>query len=435
VLPKDDTIAAIATPAGSGGVGIVRISGPAARDILGKVVSCAPDSLEPRVLRHGHARQGDAVIDEVLYVFMAGPRSFTGEDTAEIHGHGGAANMARLLGCVLDAGARPAEPGEFTRRAFDNGRLDLTRAEAIADIVNASSDRALRIAQSQLRGELGTSVATLREGAIAGLAEVEAHIDFPEDDLPPEMVAESRARWRDVASRCQALAETFRTGRALVQGVEVALVGGVNAGKSSLFNRLLGSERALVAAEPGTTRDYVEGKVVWDGIEVTLIDTAGARGAESEVEKRGIELGRERARGADLELLVTPAGEETPAATGERQLVVFSKCDLSPGGEGVCTSARTGAGLEELKRAVLERVVGVELEADDSAVVTSERQHERLQRAARGLDAAAAQLGSGPLEVIAIELRHACDALAEISGEGVGEEMLDALFAKFCIGK
>ena len=295
------TIAAIATPPAAGGIGVVRISGPAAVGVAARVLGREPGALEDRRVTHGWARDPDSGgrLDEVLCLVMRGPRSFTGEDVAELHGHGGVINMRRLLAAVLAAGARPAEPGEFTRRAFESGRLDLTRAEAILGIIEAASDRALRVAQAQLAGRLGERVASLRSEATELLAELEASIDFPEEGLELGMRAALGGRAGGVGAACRALAETFAAGRAVREGIAVALCGEVNAGKSSLFNALVGRERALVSEEPGTTRDFVEAEVVWNGIRVTLIDTAGRRDARSELEGRGIELGEARAREAD----------------------------------------------------------------------------------------------------------------------------------------
>jgi tRNA modification GTPase len=384
-------------------------------------------------------------LDEVLCVAMRGPRSFTGEDVAELHGHGGAANMGRLLRAVLASGARPAEPGEFTRRAFENGRLDLTRAEAVLAVIEASSERALRLAQSQLAGSLGERIAALRADGTALLAEVEASIDFPEEGLELGARAELARRSAALGEACSALAATFDAGRALRDGLHVALCGRVNSGKSSLFNRLVGSERALVAEEPGTTRDFVEARVVWSGVAVTLIDTAGLRETTSEVERRGIVLGAARAREADVEVHLVPAGGGDDVETGEvgaasgRVIRVVSKGDTLPAGVAaplLVTSALTGQGIDELVAAVVARATGGSLDLDGGAMVTSERQRSLVVKAASGFArASSGSLAGQPEEVVAVDVREGVEALAEVLGERVGEEMLDALFARFCIGK
>ncbi|GAF87531.1 unnamed protein product, partial [marine sediment metagenome] len=253
-MKHGDTIAAIATPAGAGGVGIVRVSGPQALEVLALVSGRTAESFTDRLMVHGLARDlaGERV-DDVLFVAMRGPRSFTGEDVVEIHGHGGAVNMARLLRAAVDRGARHAEAGEFTRRAFENGKVDLARAEAIIDIVEASSERACRLAQAQLAGGFGWEIGDLRQAGTRLLALLEAGLDFPDEDLDATEMAEVRMGARELAARLEGLAGTFAMGRALREGIDVALSGPVNAGKSSLFNKLLDAERALVAEEPGTT--------------------------------------------------------------------------------------------------------------------------------------------------------------------------------------
>lgn len=439
---KAETIAAIATPAGSGGIGIVRVSGPDAAEVLSRLVGREPVSFRARVMTLGVARDARGErLDEVLYVWMPGPRSFTGEDVAEVHGHGGAVNMARLFRATLAAGARAAEPGEFSRRAFASGRLDLIRAEAVLHVIEAASERACRVAQAQLEGALGVRVRELGARSTALRAEVEAGIDFPGEDLdlpPAAAIARSAGA---LAEEIGALASTFGLGRALRDGAEVALRGPVNSGKSSIFNALVGSERALVAEEPGTTRDFVEARIVLDGVEVTVIDTAGDRAAESEIERRGIALGSERSARADLEVVLHSAAEGPPAGAPpveDRRLHVLSKADLlpAPASGWLATSARTGVGLDGLRAAILERVAGRATEGEDGALVTSERQRGLLVEAAAAFTAAAGAAGGGrPLEIVAEELRVGGDRLAAVLGEEASEEMLDELFARFCIGK
>ncbi|HUS65007.1 MAG TPA: tRNA modification GTPase [Kofleriaceae bacterium] len=432
--PGDETIAAIATPAGSGGVGIVRVSGPRALDILSRVIGEV--ALAERRLTRAVARDpvsGERV-DEVLAVVMRGPRSYTGEDVAELHGHGGALNMGRLLRAVLAAGARAAGPGEFTRRAFAAGRMDLTQVEAVLAVIEASSERGLRLAQAQLGGGLGEVARALRGRATELLADLEASVDFPEEGLAFAGREELAERAAALAAECRALAGTFAAGRALREGVVVALVGAVNAGKSSLFNRLVGAERALVAVEPGTTRDYVEAEVVWDGVRVTLVDTAGRRAAESEVERRGIELGARRAAEADLEVALVPAGGALEGGSA-RRLEIISKGDEQPAAAprgALVTSARTGAGIPELVAEIVARVTAGARDEGDGAVVTSERQRALLEEVAAALDGARADR---PEDVAALDVRAALVALSRLLGDEVGDAVLDALFARFCIGK
>ena len=438
-----DTIAAIATPPGAGGIGIVRVSGPSAVEVVARLIGREAGGLPDRVLLHGVARDpaSGERLDEVLVAVMRAPRSYTGEDVAEVHGHGGPVNMGRLLRAALAAGARPAEPGEFTRRAVARGRLDLVRAEAVLSIIAAESERALRLAQGQLEGRLGERVSGLRQGATELLADLEASIDFPEEGLEHAAPVRLAARAAELGKACRALAETFAVGRALSEGLDVVLVGPVNAGKSSLFNRLVGKERALVAEEPGTTRDFVEARVVWDGIPVTCVDTAGWREAGG-VEARGIAMGEKRAERADVLVELIPAefageagdgGQAT--GNGQRAIRVVSKGDELKGDAGglLVTSAVTGQGVEELKAAI---VGAAGAGGEEGAVVTSERQRDLMARAADALVRAGDAAAAGQAEeVLALEVREAARALAAVLGEEVGEEVLDALFARFCIGK
>lgn len=449
ISAQRDTIAAIATPAGAGGVGIIRISGPRAAAIAGQLLDRAPERFPDRTLVFGVAvdRAGQR-LDDVLAVVMRAPHSFTGEDVAEIHGHGGVMNMSRLLRATIESGARHADAGEFTRRAFENGKLDLVRAEAILDVIEASSERAWRLAQAQLAGELGTRITRFRERATALLAEVEACIDFPEEGEEYLGLHEVATRARALGHELAALAATFSLGKALREGIDVALVGPVNAGKSSIFNALLGSERAIVDAAPGTTRDFVEASAVWDGVTVTLVDTAGDRDARESVEQRGIAMGRKRAAEADLRVHVHSGDRSLPVVvpdTGPREIHIVGKGDLldprldrrdAQIAGWLITSARTGDGIDDLKRAILARALGGAAEAGDGHVVTSERQRTLLTRAAEAFEhAAEAMAVQAPIEVLALEIRDGTERLAELMGERVGEEVLDDLFSRFCIGK
>ena len=432
-----DTIAAIATAAGVGGVGIVRASGPRAIAIVQELLGVAEIDRRVRV-GWAHDRAGNRV-DQVLAFAMRAPASFTGEDVAELHGHGGSQNLARLLAAVVERGARVAEPGEFTRRAVANGKLDLARAEALLDVIHAGSERALRLAQHNLEGRLGEVAATLEARVITLLAEIEGRIDFPEEGIAPADASAIDAELADLAARCATLAGGFRYGRAVQRGISVALVGAVNVGKSSLLNALVGRERALVAAEPGTTRDYLEVATVWDGIAVTLIDTAGTRAASDPIEARGIALGEQRVAEADVVVVLDDgsAGRADVGAYGERALLVRSKADVQRGdGSRLATSAHTGEGLDVLKTRCLELAGVAAREGSEDAIVTTERQHGVAAVARDALGAAQdAWRGRRIGEVVALELRQAMTALAQLRGAEVGDRVLDEVFARFCIGK
>lgn len=435
----EDTIAAIATAAGVGGVGIVRLSGPRAIAIAADVLGVAPDQLDRRV-RVGWARDRHGrAVDQVLAFAMRAPASFTGEDVAELHGHGGPHNLERLLAVVLDRGARVAEPGEFTRRAVASGKLDLIRAEALLDVIHAGSERAWRLAQDNLGGRLGEDVAALERRALAVLAELEGAIDFPDDDLDVASAAGLDAELASLEAACGRLVEGFRHARAVGRGITVALVGPVNVGKSSLLNALVGRERALVAAAPGTTRDWLEVNDVWSGVAVTLIDTAGLRATTDPVEQRGIALGEARVASADVVVVVSDgqAPWDNGGRYGERVVLVRSKADL--GGEAphaLATSATTGQGLDELRRRALAVAGVADQEGSEHAFVTTARQ-QALAAAGRDalLAARTARTAARPAEVVAVELREAVRSLAQLRGVEVGDRVLDEVFARFCIGK
>lgn len=428
-----------------GGVGIVRISGPRAVAIGAAVLGCEPATLD-RTVRVGwvRARSGPHAgepIDQVLAFAMRAPASFTGEDVVELQGHGGPHNLAALLAAVVACGARVAEPGEFTRRAVAHGKLDLTRAEALLGVIHAGSERAWRLAQHNLAGRLGVEAERIERRALAALAELEGGIDFPESDLDARATAWMEGELVAGQAACAALAVGFAHGRATTAGVVVALVGAVNAGKSSLLNALVGSERALVAAAPGTTRDWLEVPVTWNGVAVTLVDTAGLRETADAIEQRGIALGAARVASADVVLVIedgtAPAMDVAPH--GGRALRVRSKADLAPSPaspEVIATSAVTGAGLEALRARVLALAGVSESEGSEHAVVTTARQH-ALVGSARDAFAAALQAWqrARPPELVAVDLRAAVSALAQLRGLEVGERVLDELFARFCIGK
>jgi tRNA modification GTPase len=437
-VPLDDTIAAIATAAGAGGVGIIRLSGPRAIEIAAAALGVAPDALD-RTVRLGWLRDvSGALLDQVLAFAMRAPASFTGEDVAELHGHGGTHNLGKLLASVVERGARVAEPGEFTRRAVANGKLDVLRAEALLEVIHAGSERAWRLAQANLGGKLGQEIAAIERSALALLAEVEGWIDFPEADLDPASDAWIDSEIAALQAACAQLAESFRHGRAVNKGLTVALVGPVNVGKSSLLNALVGTERALVAPDPGTTRDWLEVQDVWNGVAVTLVDTAGTRATDDPIEQRGIALGEARVESADVVLVVNDgdAPWDDGARFAERALVVKSKGDVSASDRGLVTSATTGQGLDELKAAVLAIAGVADSEGGELPFVTTARQ-QALAAAARDafVAARAARVEAVPAEVIAIELRTAAQALAQLRGVEVGDRVLDELFARFCIGK
>lgn len=460
-----ETIAAVATPPGSGALSIVRLSGPRAVEVLRTIFHPDGDaaSWDERAVRHGRVvTRNGATLDDGLAWFARGPRTFTGEDTAELTGHGGSYVTACVLAAALGAGARMAEPGEFTRRAFLNGRLDLAEAEAVADVIAASTDEALRVAHVQLAGGLSEKIRAWRDDVLDALAHVEATVDFPDEDLHPEGNAVLADRFERVAKEAAALAETFARGRLYREGARVVLAGRPNVGKSSLLNALAGRARAIVTAEPGTTRDVVEESIDIGGIPVTLSDTAGIREIDvasggSEAEREGVRRSREAAASADLLLLVFDAhagfGEEDRqvalALAGRPTILVANKCDLPaatprdvpalaglPAELGVPVSATTGAGLEALSTLLRERLMGPRASEGGGLVVTRARHRERLAAAALHLAAAgAAARNAVSPDLVASDARRGLDALGEIVGSVSTEDLLARIFERFCVGK
>lgn len=445
-----ETIAAIATAVG-GGIGIVRLSGSRAGEIVGKLVRPWPQRPQTHKLQRGdvHDPATGERIDEVLAVVMRQPHSYTGEDVAELQGHGGALVMQRVLQAALAAGARMAEPGEFTRRAFEAGRIDLSRAEAVAALIGARSDKALRAAQAMSGGALSERIVRLRQRLVATLAELEGALDFPDDAAADAQSDTASARaLADISREMSELAASYRP--ALFRAAEVALVGRVNAGKSSLLNALAGEERAIVDEAPGTTRDAVAVEVALDGVAVTLVDTAGEREDPERIERRGLELGRARASRADVVVLVVDGAvgfrdeerqlwERMAEREAGARLIAWNKRDLGgarelPDGAMVIeTAATTGDGVAELGRAIARAAAG---DVEEGLSVVSERQAEALRDGAATVARAVEVLRAGePPELAAVEARRALDAMGRVTGETVDAEVLDAIFARFCIGK
>lgn len=457
----DDTIAAIATPLGEGGVGIVKISGPEARSILEQLFVPAsavrhPASLvhlAPRRLTFGHIcdpRTG-AMVDEVLAVYMPAPRSYTRQDVVEIQAHGGIVPLRQTLQLTLMSGARLAEPGEMTLRAFVNGRLDLAQAEAVLDVVQARTEAALRVATEQLEGKLSARVRSVRAQLVEVLAYLEASIDFVEDEIPSQDVI---APLRQVGHALQDILSTADRGLIYRQGIRAAIVGRPNVGKSSLLNALLRGERAIVTPIPGTTRDTLEETINIQGVPLVLVDTAGIRAETGdEVERMGVERSRAALDRADLALLVidgsqplTDADRSISALISRKPgLVVVNKndlpqielpTDLLPAVPRLSVSALMGEGIEALEEAVVGLVFGGAVTAADTPLVSNPRHQASLKRALDYVGAAeGGQLGGLSSDLVAIDVREAVDALGEITGETVSEDLLEAIFANFCIGK
>ncbi len=453
-----DTIAAISTPIGEAGIGIVRLSGPAAQTIARRLFR--PHRPHPAWQSHrlylGHLvdPQGE-IIDEVLLSFMRAPHTYTREDVVEINCHSGYGVLRRILDLALVQGARLARPGEFTLRAFLSGRLDLTQAEAVLEVIHSRTETNLKVAAAHLHGALGHRIGQVRQDLLDLLARVEAALDFPEEagELP---TAPIRAGLEAQAGALEALDATYEAGRLLKEGLLAVIAGRPNVGKSSLLNRLLDLERAIVTEIPGTTRDLIEESITLGGVVVRFSDTAGLRPAQDRVEELGIARTRERLRQADLVLYLVEAGSpltaEDDAAlaalAGRPGLLVLNKIDLVPdlpdaafpqfeAWPRLAISAKTGQGLAALNQAIVDQALGGGLKVQGE-MITQARHHRHLAQGLDCLGRARELLDGGqetPWELVALELAAAIRELGEITGEEVGEAILDRIFGQFCLGK
>ena len=476
----DDTICAVATPAGEGGVGIVRVSGPQSFPIASRIVrlQCAKSLSEitPYQLYLGKflwdqfktrdrgSQDSAAVLDEVLVVIMKAPRSYTGEDVVEIHGHGGPLIVQAICEALTQEGARMAQPGEFTKRAFLNGRLDLTQAEAVLDTIQANTLHSLKLAQEHLQGGLSGVIQSHRDALVKLLAHVEAEMDFGEEDIQFIEQGELKEKVRKMVSAVETLVESAQEGRVIREGIRTVILGRPNVGKSSLLNAILDVERAIVSHVPGTTRDVLEESVMVEGVKVRLFDTAGLRETSDQLEQEGMNRAEEAIQQADVLIMVF---DQSHALTEEDlsfikhyiqkpRVLVLNKQDLPPKvtlediqnivgqftKQNACTteyvqaSAVTREGLEQLKRSIKTLAVGNRHEAGDSVVVSRLRHKVLLQQAAEALHHALAAIEeTQSAECVALELRVALQALGEIVGVVTNEDILDQIFKEFCIGK
>ncbi len=442
------TIAAIASPMGTGAISLIRLSGPDSIPIADRVTRGKASAQLPGTLRHCkvYNLDGHAVDDGLLSVFRA-PRSFTGEDGIEFTGHGGMLVTKSVLDAFLSAGAVSAGPGEFTQRAFLSGKLDLTQAEGVMDLISAQTQLALRAARSQLEGHLGRRTTEARDQLLESLAHLEAWIDFPEEDIDPQTGALLRSHVAAVLSTVNSLLATADQGRVLREGVRTVIFGEPNVGKSSLLNRLLGFERAIVSDVAGTTRDTIEETINLHGLPLRLVDTAGVREAGDRIEAEGIQRTVRQIEHADLLLEVADASQPRPPAavlpaTRAHRILILNKTDLGEHpswstAEAVRFSCLAGDGFESLSEAIRTALQFNEMDWGEQAVAINSRHQASLQNARTHLTAALELLEDSLAdpELAAIDLREALDALGEIPGRVDTEDLLDVIFSRFCIGK
>jgi tRNA modification GTPase len=443
-----DTIAAIATPFGEGAIAILRLSGPQSIPIAAAIFhSRTPFAeLPPRTQHLGRIVDATQLLDQVILALHRAPASYTGEDLVEIQCHGGILVTRRILDLLLRHGARLAEPGEFTRRAFLNGKMDLTQAEAVMDLIRAQTDLAMRAASGQLEGRLGRHIQSLRQSLLSILAHIEAHIDFPDEDIDPATNTALLARIDTLRAEVARLLATADQGRILREGLRAVITGPPNAGKSSLLNRLLGFERAIVSPIPGTTRDTVEEVVNLRGIPVRLIDTAGIRPSSDDLELAGIQRTHQVLASAALILNIAdatlPPAPDDPPHPGAATLQVLNKCDLGihPAWQQVSNAIRiscaTGQGFDTLTQAIFDSAMRGASTPDDFLIAINARHQSCLTTASTYLEAARSALAQNlSPEFIAIELRAALTSIAEVAGRLDAEELLGEIFSTFSIGK
>jgi tRNA modification GTPase len=434
-----DTIAAIATPAGRGGIGIVRVSGPKVPAIAQVVIGRLP---EPRIaIRCSFRDARGERVDEGIALYFQAPLSYTGQEVLELQGHGGPVVMHAVLAAVLDAGARLAEPGEFTQRAFLNDKLDLAQAEAVADLIDAASREAARSALRSLEGDFSAVIASLVAGLTELRALTEAMLDFPDEEVDALHRDDAGRRLGQLRNALEDVIAKSRQGSLLRTGIHAVLAGRPNVGKSSLLNRLAGAERAIVTAVPGTTRDALRETILIEGVPIVVVDTAGLRESRDEVERLGIARTRQEMEQADVVLVILEAGNpvapQGPLPEAAARINVVNKIDLVPGavsgwqGSEVHVSAKTGAGLEALRAAVLAAAGWTS--RGETVFLARERHLRALATARDRLESAASRLDQW--EFFAEELRLAQGALGEISGHLSADDLLGEIFARFCIGK
>lgn len=442
------TIAAISTPAGAGAIAIIRMSGDDALAIAARMFSCSglgtfADAV-PNMMYYGTLTAGE-YSDRCLAVYFKAPKTYTGEDIVEFHCHGGVRLAKEVLSACVASGARLADKGEFTKRAFLAGKLALSDAEAVTDMINAESGAALKASYRMMNGDLSKRIRKFADALLDACASLEASMDYP-DEMEDESIAETSVAIDDALCEIDSLLATAKTGSLVRNGIDVAIVGEANVGKSSLLNALCGKDRAIVTDIAGTTRDSLEERIEKDGVMINLIDTAGIRSTNDTVEKMGVERSFRAAEHADVVLFVTESGRETDIREKEilsripQSATVFTvcnKCDMRRDDrkDVIEVSAKTGEGIEHLKQRIADLVLAGKVDTSGN-IVTEERHRDALARARESLVSAKTAVQSGmPVECVALDVKQAYTALGEITGDTADEAVIDKIFSKFCVGK
>lgn len=455
----EDIIAAISTPAGNGGISIVRVSGEGCIELVNTLFSGADlNQKESHTISFGYVKNivEDIVVDEVLVSIMRAPKTYTREDIVEINCHGGTQASQKVLELLLNAGARLAEPGEFTKRAFLNGRIDLTQAEAVIDIINAKTDLGRQSAVNQLEGSITKTVKELRDTLLTSIATIEAAIDYPEHDIEEETYGILAARTNEILEKTQKLIDSADKGKIIREGISTVILGKPNVGKSSLLNFLLKEERAIVTDIPGTTRDTVEELINIGGVPVKIVDTAGIRETQDTVEKIGVEKSKEYAAKADLLLMmvdtsrvITEEDRQILEMIGDKKaLVILNKIDLPNQVDiseiydivskenMISISAKDGTGMEEFTNRLKEMFFGGQIELNNDIMISNVRHRNALFSAKNSLLKALDTIKMGmPIDFVSMDLKDAYEHFGEITGDSVDDELLDRIFSQFCLGK
>lgn len=457
-----NTIAAIATPPGEGGIGIIRISGKDALKIGDKIFLNKDNKklseLEERKLNYGHAidPKTDTTIDEVMIVFMKAPATYTTEDVVEVHCHGGTIPVRRILQVILESGASLAECGEFTKRAFLNGRIDLSQAEAVMDLISAKTDSSFDVSLRQLKGSLSSEVSEMVDILMNMLAHIEASIDFPEDDVEEMAYDQLKSESQEVLDRINNLLETVDTGKILKDGLKTVILGKPNVGKSSLMNAILKENRAIVTDVPGTTRDIIEEYVNIRGIPLKIVDTAGIRETEDLVEKIGVDRAKQILEHSDLAIVVFDTSRKLDdedlkiieLVKGKKTIVLLNKTDLDKKLDEsdikvhlsetkiINTAITEGDGMKELENTLHDMFMSSQVKISDNTIVTNTRHKDQLLKSKKNMTEALESINiSLPIDCVEVDVKNAIENLGEITGDSVGEDIINTIFKNFCIGK